>query len=74
MKEIWVLSVKTSLPEVCYNADSLVTTFFAFEHFSDAKNALRNKVKELAFSTSIMFDGNGNVNNLLRYIEDEYVG
>ena len=46
MKNIWVLSVKTSLPNTCYNEDDLVTELFAFESFDSAKDAFYEKYME----------------------------
>lgn len=66
MKKIWVLSVRTSLPEICENADTLPTSY-AFEQFEDARCALRTKIKELAFSENAMFDGEGNIKKLKEY-------
>lgn len=69
MKNLWVLSVKTSLPYVCEFASDLKTEFFAFESFETAKQALRNKLKEYAFSRNSMFDGNGNMIYFKEYVE-----
>ncbi len=73
MKKIWILSIKTSLPNICYNADSLSTDFFAFESFENAKTAFRKKIKELAFSENILFDGNGRIERFNTYIDEMYV-
>lgn len=70
MKEVWVLSVRTSLPKICYNANSLTTTFHAFENFESAKNAFRAKLKEFAFSKNKIFDGSGHIKNLKAYLKD----
>ena len=70
MKEIWVLSVRTSLPYECVSKDMLGTDFFAFENFSDARNAMRDTIKELAFSENAMFDGAGKIIHLNDYIND----
>ena len=70
MKEIWVLSVRTSLPNECVSKDMLGTDFFAFENFSDARNAMRDTIKELAFSKNAMFDGEGKIIHLNDYIND----
>lgn len=64
MKEVWVLSVRTSLPEICYNAEDLKTSFEVFTSFETAKEALRKKLREYAFAESPMFDGKGNLANL----------
>ena len=70
MKKIWVLSVKTSLPNVCHDANDLVTEIFAFESFESAKDALYDKYMELAYSTNEMFDGNGVLLGLDCYIDE----
>ena len=50
MKEIWTLTVKTSLPEVCRDKSDFVTTTSAYENFEDARNTMRSVLKEYAFS------------------------
>ncbi len=69
MDSIWVLSVKTSLPYVCEKVEDMKTEFFAFGSFEDAKQALKNKLKEFAFSENSMFDGNGNMIYLKHYLD-----
>lgn len=49
MKEVWVLSVKTSLPEVCENSNDLETNFLVFESFEKGRDEFRKIVKESAF-------------------------
>ena len=70
MKEVWVLSVKTSLPDVCWNSMNLKTTFYAFDSFEKGREAMRKVLHDLAFSKNSMFDGNGNIIYLKKYIED----
>ena len=70
MKNTWVLSIKTSLPEVCENAGELKTHFFTFENFEDARAALRKALKKYAFSKNSMFDGRGHIVHFLKYFED----
>ena len=50
MKEIWVLSVRTSLPETCERIWDHEPEIFAFDSFEKARAAFRTKIKELAFS------------------------
>ena len=69
MKKIWILSVRTSLPNPCYNADDLCTELFAFESFESAKNAFYDKYTELAYSSNEMFE-NGVLRALDYYIDD----
>lgn len=72
MKNIWALSIKTSLPDECYAYDELKTNIFAFESFEKARDALRQELKKLAFSENAMFDGNGGLIQLEKY--DAYSG
>ena len=69
MKSLWVLSVKTSLPNVCELASDMKTEFYAFESFDDAKKSLEKKLKELAFSKNAMFDGEGNMIYFKKYLD-----
>lgn len=70
MKEVWVLSVKTSLPEVCMNSSGLESTYTVFESFEKGKDEFRKIVKEFAFSKNAMFDGVGNIIHLKKYADD----
>ena len=84
MKEIWTLTVKTSLPEVCRDKNDLVTTTSAYENFEDARNSMRSVLNDYAFSKNEMFNGKGYISELAFYadeaeriekdegIEDEY--
>lgn len=58
MNEIWVLSVRTSLPNNCPTDNSLHPEMEAFDNFEKGLEAMRAKLKELAFSENLMFDGN----------------
>ena len=69
MKKIWVLLVRTSLPDKCYTPTDLVTTFSAFESFIDARNAMRETIKSFAFSENDMFDGCGRIINLDKHMD-----
>lgn len=51
------LTIKTSLPNVCYGEEDLVTSTFTFDDFETARAALRAKLREFAFSHNEMFDG-----------------
>ena len=68
MKNPWVLSIRTSLPEVCENAGELKTHVFTFESFEDARAALRKALKKYAFSKNSMFDGRGQIIHLRKYV------
>lgn len=73
MKETWVLSIRTSLPNTCYNARDLKTEIYAFDSFEAARAATRNLLKKLAFGEeNAMFDGNGNMIYLREYVDDAY--
>ncbi len=72
MKEIWVLSVRTSLPDECFTKADLKTTFSAFETFPEARKAMRDTIKGFAFSKNTMFDGAGRVTALNEYMDDMY--
>ena len=77
MKDIWVLSVRTSLPETCECLDDMKTNFFAFESFEKARTAFRAKIKDLTFSENVMFDGKGKITQFDDYadeLDDEYDG
>ena len=69
MKNTWVLSIKTSLPEVCKNYGDLKTSIYTFESFDAARVALRKVLNKYAFSENSMFDGKGNIVYLHKYIE-----
>ncbi len=72
MKEVWVLSVRTSLPDECYSKAELKTSFSAFASFEDARKAMRDTIKGFAFSKNTMFDGNGRITALNKYMDDMY--
>ena len=68
MKEIWVLTIKTSLPKTCYSYDELKTTVMAFDTYEKARIAFREKLKTLAFSKNAMFNKKGQITLLNHYI------
>ena len=70
MKNTWVLSIKTSLPEVCENRGDLQTSIYTFDSFDEARTALRKALKKYAFSKNSMFDGKGNIIYFHKYIAD----
>ena len=69
MKNTWVLSIRTSLPEVCESHGDLQTSIYTFDSFEEARTALRKALKKYAFSENSMFDGKGNIIYLHKYIE-----
>ena len=70
MNEIWILNTRTSLPKVCENFAHMTPTAEAFDSFEKARDAMRAKIKDFAFSKNSMFDGKGNITYLKRYIDD----
>ena len=76
MKDIWVLSVRTSLPDYVekYSAlyfDSMIPDLFVFEQFADAKDKMRAILRDLS-QENTMFDENGEIKNFRQFIEDTY--
>lgn len=70
MKQSWVVSVKTTLPEQFVNLGSLKTTVYTFESFDRAKAAFRKLLRGYAFSKNLMFDGKGNIVSFKEYAEN----
>ena len=70
MKKIWVVSLRTSLPEVARNGADLKTSMRAFENFEMARKCARASLKKLAFGEeNDMFDENGTLKALAQYAE-----
>ena len=67
MKKLWVLSIRTSLPDACIIKADLQASFSAFETFEDAKKAMRDAIKGFAFSENTMFNGKGKIIELEKY-------
>ena len=65
----WKLTIKTSLPNVCYGEEDLVTSTFTFDDFETARAALRAKLREFAFSHNEMFDGYGSMIHMEKYMD-----
>lgn len=78
MKDIWVLSVRTSLPHVCERFVEMKPEVFAFESFEKAREAFRAKIQALAFSQkNKMFNGKGELTQFEEYakiLDDEFDG
>ena len=72
MKNTWVLSIRTSLPDVCESHGDLQTSIYAFDNFEEARTALRKMLKKYAFSENSMFDGKGNIIYFKKEV-DEFV-
>lgn len=65
----WKLTIKTSLPNVCYGEEDLVTSTCIFDDFETARAALRAKLRAFAFSHNEMFDGYGNMIHMENYMD-----
>lgn len=72
MKEIWVFSVKTSLPDTCCGHADMETTFTGYKTFPEARNALRCILRKFAFAKNSMFDGNENLIYLKKYLDNSW--
>ena len=70
MKEIWVLTIKTSLPETCASYDDLKMTVMAFDTYEKARTAFREKLNTLAFSVNSMFNGKGQITELIDHLRN----
>ena len=69
MKEVWVLSVKTSLPDRCHSIGNFEPTVIAFDSFEKGREVFREIVRKWAFSENSMFDGNGYITYLKKYAD-----
>ncbi len=70
MKEVWTLKIRTSLPDICHSGDILKEETHVFDCFEKAKVTLRSRLKEFSFETNTMFDGNGNMTYMKKYMEE----
>ena len=70
MKEVWVLSVKTSLPDRCHSIGNFKPTVIAFDSFEKGREEFRESVRKWAFSENSMFDGNGYITYLKEYADE----
>lgn len=68
MENIWVLTIKTSLPKTCYSYDDLKTTVMAFDSYEKARSAFREKLRTFAFSKNTMFNKKGQITLLNHHI------
>ena len=64
MKEIWVLTIKTSLPNTCRSYNDLKTIVLAFDSYENARSTFREKLRTFAFSENTMFNGKGQITAL----------
>ena len=70
MNACWVLTIKTSLPNTCEHHGELQTECLAFDSFQKAKAALRERLHGFAFTRNAMFDGEGKMIHLDKYIQN----
>ena len=70
MDEIWVLSIRTSLPKVCKSLEGMKLTFSAYDSFEKARAAMREAIYKYAFSKNTMFNGAGQIKLLKSYNEE----
>ena len=70
MNEIWVLSIRTSLPKVCKSPDDFKMTVSAYDSFEKAKTAMREEINKYAFAKNAMFNGAGQIKLLKSYIKE----
>ena len=68
---MWVLTVRTSLPNVSKSKTDLKLTAEVFESFESAKAKLRTTLNKLAFTDNAMFDGKGYLKLFSSYIAFE---
>lgn len=72
MKNVWVLSIKTSLSYACEWGSDLKTETYAFENFEKAREFLRAKLKKFAYSKNSMFDGHGNIIHFKKHLDNAW--
>lgn len=70
MKEVWVLSITTSLPDVHFDGEPMENRMHAFDSFPKARDALRKILKGYAFSKNKMFDSKGNMTFMKQYMDE----
>lgn len=70
MKTVWVLNVRTSLPEVYESGRKYKHIREVYGNFDAAKCRVREIIKDFAFADNAMFDGKGYLKYFTRYIED----
>ena len=66
--EMWVLSVRTSLPKECECFGDMKLEIQCFDSFEKAREAFREKIKKLAFSKNAMFNKKGQLIYLNEYV------
>ncbi len=70
MNEVWILSVKTSLPEIYNGYDNLKEDISVYYNFENAKCELRALLKEIVTAPNSMFDDSGHIKQLNEYVND----
>ncbi len=73
MQGKWKLLIKTSLPYVCKSTEDLKEESFTFENFDSARQYLRDKLKEYAYSKNSMFDGKGNMIYFKKCLDNAWI-
>lgn len=68
--EMWVLSVRTSLPKKCERFGDMKLEMQCFDSFEKGREAFREMLQGLAFTKNAMFDKKGNIIHLNQYIRD----
>ena len=69
-QKVWVLSVQTSLPNICTSFQDLSSTVEVYESFDDAKLAFQERIKHYAFASNLIFNGDGKIKNLDTYLSE----
>ena len=72
MENKWVLSVKTSLPDVCRSKDDIKTVFYVYDSFEEARAAMRAEISKYTGQKNTMFDRAGRIKKLTEFIS--YIG
>lgn len=68
MNELWVLTVRTSLPHTCESFGDLKLEMLSFDSFEKARAAFREKMKSFAFTKNAMFTCKGQIAYLDKYL------
>ena len=68
--KVWVLSVQSSLPNICNSFQDLKTQCHVYQTFRSAKEAFLATIKHYAFSSNLIFDATGSIKSLAAYTKD----
>jgi len=69
VRNVWTVSLRTTLPETGYSEEDMKKTVKVFDSFEKAREEFRKTIRDFAFSDNSMFDGNGRVKLLDDYIQ-----